>query len=179
MGDITKKYRCCDHYEAILKIEDRVFCFPQAEALLVLRSAVLEHMYKYTQSQPSDNEAGGQLFSRNISENVIVVEEITGPYKKDDQSRTHWKPNKKQLIADRESMFSKGLHVVGLWHTHPEPIPHPSFIDRDTCEAHLRLLDSAYTGFLMLTLGNVGAPPNLSVYLSMRNEHSWKELIER
>jgi len=162
-----------------LKTKDRYFQFPDTTALLVIKSNVLEHLSKHAQIKSSDYESGGQIFSRNISDSIVVVSEITGPYSSDQRDRTHWKPNKKQLVTDRQTMFSNGLHVVGLWHTHPEAKPHPSFTDRETCESHLKLLDRAYTGFLMLTLGNCGTPLNLSVYLSTRSHYAWQQLVEK
>lgn len=162
-----------------MKTKDRYFQFPDTTAFLVIKSNVLEHLYKHAQIKSTDYESGGQIFSRNISDSIVVVNEITGPYSSDQRDRTHWKPNKKQLVKDRQTMFSSGLHVVGLWHTHPEAKPHPSFTDRETCESHLKLLDKAYTGFLMLTLGNGGAPLNLSVFLSERSHNAWQQLVEK
>lgn len=162
-----------------MKTEDRYFQFPETTALLVIKHNVLEHLYKHAQIRSSDWESGGQIFSRNISDGIVVVSEITGPYSSDQRDRTHWKPNIKQLVTDRQTMFSNGLHVVGLWHTHPEAKPHPSLTDRDTCESHLKLLDKAYAGFLMLTLGNCGTPLNLSVCLSKRSNYTWQQLTEK
>lgn len=136
-------------------------------------------MYKHAQVKRYDCEAGGQIFSMSISERVVIIDGITGPYCSDKRDRTHWKPDKKRLVADRQSMFSTGFHVVGIWHTHPEAKPRPSCTDKETCESHLALLDNAYTGFLMLTLGNGGVPLNLSVYLSTRPSYTWQQLEEK
>ncbi|MBI6949358.1 Mov34/MPN/PAD-1 family protein [Pseudomonas koreensis] len=146
---------------------------------MLIKSDVLGGFYSNIQNKCFKKEAGGQLFSRNINANPIVIERSTGPYPSDQRGRHSWKPNKEQLIKDREALFKNGLYVVGLWHTHPQATPHPSTIDRSTCEAHASLLDSSYNGFLMITVGNSGSPPNLSVYFSDRKTKNWYSLTEK
>lgn len=157
---------------------DRAFLFPNSNYYIIIKSNALDHMYTRAQRKWFQRESGGQIFSRTISGNPIVIEHITGHHLTDLRSRHGWKPNRTQLIKDREKMFRDGLHVVGLWHTHPEPFPTPSTIDRKTCEAHTELLDISHKGFLMITVGNSGFPPNISVYFSDRSTQEWYSLLE-
>ncbi len=139
---------------------------------------VLEHMYKFAQYSCWSHESGGQLFSPDPSATELLITHITGPYKSDRTSRTSWNPDIKKLKKDREDNFERGLYVVGLWHTHPEALPVPSGLDHSTCNSHLKLLDDVYTAFCLLTLGNKGKVPAISMYMAVRASNEWKEAKE-
>jgi integrative and conjugative element protein (TIGR02256 family) len=84
---------------------------------------------KRIQVLPWSHESGGQLFGKIDGWNV-VVSEATGPNKKDRHSRVSFVfdvPSANREIVDR---FSRGLHYLGDWHTHPETVPQPSLQDR-------------------------------------------------
>lgn len=52
---------------------DRVFGFPGSDYYVLIKSDVLGCFYSNIQSKCFKKEAGGQLFSRNINANPIVI----------------------------------------------------------------------------------------------------------
>lgn len=113
-------------------IEDIIYELPNG-GRLKLPSEVLEQMSKYIQNDRKKNEGGGVILGRFIIEtNDIVIDFVTEPMPGDKRSRTRFKRGVKnhQAIIDKYWYISKGtINYLGEWHTHPEPIPNPSFID--------------------------------------------------
>ena len=152
------------------------YLLPNKKTTVVFSQNVLTHMFSFAQDKSRLAEAGGQLFSRNPDETTIVIDEITGPYLTDKRTRYSWIPDATNMSFDREKLFSQEVYVVGLWHTHPERIPRPSRKDKVTCEKHLRLLDPAYKGFLLITLGNGRPIPAISIEYLERVNYKWHSL---
>lgn len=101
--------------------------FPVGESgqTLAFTDSVLDHISSYRQTGWLDREAGGQLFAR-ILDNEIIIEMATGPRSKDRRTRHSYVPHRKSEQAEIDEYHTKGLHYVGDWHTHPEPIAKPS-----------------------------------------------------
>src|ERR1017187_3362068 len=93
--------------------------------LVVLTDTVLEHFRRHQQQRKRDAEAGGQLFGR-IRGTTITIDEATGPRRSDIRSRYSYIPDRKAEQREINERFSSDMHFIGDWHTHPEPIPHPS-----------------------------------------------------
>lgn len=113
-------------------IEDIIYKLPNG-GRLKLSSEVLQQMSKYIQNERKKTEGGGIILGRFILEtNDIVIDFITEPMPGDKRSRTRFKRGVKnhQAIIDKYWYISNGtINYLGEWHTHPEPIPNPSFID--------------------------------------------------
>ncbi|MBI3286184.1 MAG: Mov34/MPN/PAD-1 family protein [Burkholderiales bacterium] len=136
-------------------------------------------MYRHAQVRFYQKEAGGQLFSTNPHEAEVLVSLATGPYPEDRRSRHGFEADRRRASADAHQQFSVGRHVIGLWHTHPESHPSPSFRDRETSVEFLRINCANLTGFLLVTLGNQGIAPHMSVYLADGLSHTnWLALEE-
>lgn len=160
-------------------MSSRTFASPDGTTQIVLSTKVLEHMYKHAQTRWNSAEAGGQIFSPDPQVNEVFVSEATGPHLADKRSRHKFVPDPKAATKDRFALFEKGLHAVGLWHTHPESNPSPSEPDHLATLQYLASFKGEMDGFLLLILGNSGSPPNLSVWLaSERPIKSWVELQE-
>jgi len=113
-------------------IEDIIYELPNG-GRLKLSSEALEQMSKYIQDERKKTEGGGVILGRFIIEtNDIVIDFVTEPMPGDKRSRTRFKRGVKnhQAIIDKYWYISNGtINYLGEWHTHPEPIPNPSFID--------------------------------------------------
>lgn len=74
-------------------------------------------------SRPS-KESVGQLFVRNLTRDAHPIEAATilTPTR-DAYARVTF--STARAMDKRESFYSKGLHCIGPWHTHPEPSPVP------------------------------------------------------
>jgi proteasome lid subunit RPN8/RPN11 len=158
-------------------MSELIFLLPGERGRITLTRPVLDHIYRHAQRKFWQREAGGQLFSANPHEYDVIVDAITGPHPADQRRRHGWIPDQGAANRDRDQMYRVGHHPVGLWHTHPEVVPSPSGTDKQTAFEFLRTLDPAMTGFLLLTLGNTGDPPALSVWLACANEGiDWQAL---
>lgn len=94
---------------------------------------VLRKIDEYIQNDKEKYEAGGVLLGRYIIGSIdIVVDDVTTPMKNDTRGRCFFLKQKKyhQKAITEKWIKSKGTcNYLGEWHTHPEPIPTPSYID--------------------------------------------------
>jgi integrative and conjugative element protein (TIGR02256 family) len=96
--------------------------------------SVMEVLNEFRQLNSKDHEAGGVLLGRYIlGTDDIVIDLVTTPQIGDSRSRTRffrasWRHQKLITKAWRES--NETVTYLGEWHTHPEPVPHPSRTDR-------------------------------------------------
>jgi integrative and conjugative element protein (TIGR02256 family) len=117
-----------------------------------LTQNVFYHVRRYRQTAFWRREAGGQLFAR-ISGDRWVIEAATGPRRGDIRSRFGFHSDRLAEQAEINALFSNGLHYVGDWHTHPEPIPTPSQTDLHSMLKMVRASRHELRGFLMLIVG--------------------------
>ena len=93
---------------------------------------LIEALSTYRQINSSQPESGGVLLGRHLNSNgALLIDSYTPPQTSDTQGRcSFYRSNAHNKLVERTWKESKG-HVtyVGLWHTHPEPIPTPSRID--------------------------------------------------
>ncbi|WP_147393753.1 Mov34/MPN/PAD-1 family protein [Ammoniphilus oxalaticus] len=110
----------------------QTFLLPSGKKLK-LREPAIEKMIKYRQLSSNDNEAGGILIGRILIESSdYIIDDITVPMKNDICRRTRFIRSSKehQEYFNEKWEESEGrCFYLGEWHTHPEDIPYPSFID--------------------------------------------------
>jgi len=102
------------------------------EKSIIIKPNVQEIFDGYRKKLPS-KEAGGILLGRVCPNNIIIIEEITEPSKKDKAGFYFFVRNKKtaQEIVNQKWEKSNGeLIYIGEWHTHNENHPNPSPRDR-------------------------------------------------
>jgi len=63
-------------------------------------------------------------------------------------------------------MHRNGLHFVGDWHTHPEPVPTPSAADIRTIKEAVAKSRHHLHGFIMIVVGSSDFPDALHVSLN-------------
>jgi integrative and conjugative element protein (TIGR02256 family) len=131
---------------------------------VILTDAVLVTMNHYRQKEQSDKEAGGQLFAKFEGSDTVIVE-ATPPKWCDRRGRHHFQPNRWIQQQDIQKRYTQGLHFVGDWHTHPEPVPHPSQEDfRNMQECFKTSLHDLHA-FIMVIIGYEQVPAGLHVTL--------------
>lgn len=99
---------------------------------LLITDNVVAKLLSYRQTKKWHKEAGGLLIGRHLLENDhLVVDQITEPNRWDRRFRGFfYRSNKHNRLVDRAWTGSdKTQTLIGLWHTHPEPIPNPSGVD--------------------------------------------------
>lgn len=118
-----------------------LFGRPGGGRLKISKPALLQ-MLLFRQLNPADCEAGGVLLGRLLLDSHdIVVDEVTVPMRGDKRSRFAFYRHKcgHQAIINQRWQESKGTCIyLGEWHTHPEPAPTPSRIDRTDWQRKLR-----------------------------------------
>lgn len=101
---------------------------------LIIVGPALRQMQAFAQHRARDTEAGGVLLGRHLLDTPdVVVDEVTTPQASDRRSRTgFYRSSKHELLARQRWLEQHNtLAYLGLWHTHPEPDPTPSSVDRN------------------------------------------------
>lgn len=119
---------------------------------LILEPTVLEHVEKSRQLSAFSTEAGGQLFGY-ANEHEIRVTAATGPYKRDQRGRYHYRSNNNSAQKMIETFAKGGLYYLGEWHTHAEDFPTASSSDVDAMNKLLNHSKLNLNGLLMLIVG--------------------------
>lgn len=113
----------------ILVPNEPVFCRPAGGHVKISRAALLK-MAQFRQSTVDAAEAGGVLLGRFILDSEdIVVDDVTLPHKKDRRYRHRFVRSRwfhQQEIIKQWKESNGTCNYLGEWHTHPEPMPHPS-----------------------------------------------------
>ena len=116
------------------QVEERLTFIRPGGGRFQIGSEPLRVIRSYIQSSPKKTEAGGVLLGRHITDSEdVVVDDVTTPMRGDRRGRFLFvraqAPHQKRI--DKAWQESGGTCVyVGEWHTHPEPVPAPSPVDR-------------------------------------------------
>lgn len=99
---------------------------------LIVVESVVDDLLSFRQLKRRQKEAGGLLIGRHLlSGGHLVVDQITKPTWFDRRRRNFFyrtgSHNKLLYNAWKKSDMTQSL--LGLWHTHPEPVPTPSPVD--------------------------------------------------
>jgi integrative and conjugative element protein (TIGR02256 family) len=123
---------------------------------------VLSHFDRHRQTRFWHREAGGLLFAR-LALPMVDVCAITGPRRTDRRGRCSSLPDERAEQREIDQMFSRDLHFVGCWHTHPEDIPSPSLVDTRNISDCVRRSQHGLNGFVMVIVGRAPSPGGLFV----------------
>ncbi len=99
---------------------------------VVITPPVLATMSNYRQARAADAEACGALLGRHLLDNrTVIVDEVTEPQPGDKRSRFGCCRSSAhhQIAVTRWRQSDRTCTYLGLWHTHPEPVPKPSGTD--------------------------------------------------
>ncbi|WP_091931853.1 Mov34/MPN/PAD-1 family protein [Propionivibrio dicarboxylicus] len=140
------------------------FRLPGAAWSLEIPSDSLSVLKKHAQCGWMKREVVGQLYALDLTKEVVVVDMVT-------KLPAQWSAfagvgfDLRDAEAERERLFEQGLHCLGFWHTHPEPIPYPSGTDLQMAADHANASKSLFTGLLFLIVGKAPFPQGLGVWL--------------
>lgn len=129
---------------------------------LVFTADVLSHFHRHRQTRCFHRESGGQLFA-TFDLPFIVVQLATGPRATDRRTRWSYFPNRKAEQAEILELHHRGLHYIGDWHSHPEPVPRPSGIDKASITECVRKSRHGLNAFALIIVGQAEAPEGLLV----------------
>jgi proteasome lid subunit RPN8/RPN11 len=128
----------------------------EPEALQVIRSKI--------QSKQTDVEAVGQIYSSDITGDVVSIS-IATVLKAVKTRRTGVTIDKTQAGEERKKLFAQGLHCVGIWHSHPEAVPEPSIPDTDLAKDYAKAAAEQVTGVIFVIIGTAEFPDGLGVWM--------------
>ena len=157
----------------------RIFFYPDNSQYVMFTDQVLAHMYKHAQRCLWQKEAGGEIFSSEPSSHGLIISNAMGPSPADQRLRNAWNPDVKASDRNRQTEFEQYRHAVGLWHTHPECTPSPSWRDQKTTWEYLDSFEGDRSRYFMVIIGNRGSVPAMTVWVAIdQSSRDWIQLSE-
>jgi len=101
--------------------------------LIRVSKELLTKLCNFRQLATQSPESGGVLIGKHLnSAGVLLIDQLTPPQKSDKQGRCEFyrSTEHNKLVNDIWQKSNKHSTYVGLWHSHPEPIPNYSLIDK-------------------------------------------------
>lgn len=157
----------------------RVFFYPDNSKYVLFTDHVLTHMYEHAQRRLWQREAGGEIFSSEPDSHGLIINNAMGPNPTDQRHRHAWNPDVKASDRNRQIQFEQCRHAVGLWHTHPEGAPSPSWRDQKTTWEYLDSFEGDRSRYFMVIIGNRDRVPAMTVWVaSCQSSRNWVQLNE-
>lgn len=157
----------------------RIFFYPDNSQYVLFTDYALAHMYKHAQRWLWQKEAGGEIFSSEPDSQGVIISNAMGPSPADQRRRNAWNPDVKASDMNRLTEFEQYRHAVGLWHTHPESTPSPSWRDQKTTWEYLDAFEGDRSRYFMVIIGNSGRVPQMTVWVAMgQSSRDWIQLSE-
>ena len=107
-----------------------------------VRAEVAGVWHTYRQTAADAAESFGVLMgTTSVDRREIWIESVTTPMAHDQRTRLSFElrdPGHQQAVCGKFACSGGRAIYLGTWHTHPEPVPAPSGIDRNDWAACLR-----------------------------------------
>ena len=98
--------------------------------------------HAHRQTAPDAAESFGVLMgTTSVDRREIWIESVTTPMEYDQRTRLSFElrdPGHQQAVCGKFACSGGRAIYLGTWHTHPEPVPTPSGIDRNDWASCLR-----------------------------------------
>lgn len=133
-----------------------VFAIPGATWTLRFGYQALDAISKCAQRRWYSKERVGQLFACDLTTNDVVIEAAT-VLKPAWSSWSGVQFHRHEAETQREEMLARGLHCVGLWHTHPESECSPSATDARLAADHAVAAKANLNGLVFVIASNQAA----------------------
>lgn len=144
--------------------ETLLFRIPGAVWSLELPGAAVAKLNAHTQRRIWSKESVGQLYSADLRSDVIRVDAVT-KLQSTWSSHTRVQLDMPAVNKERADYFQKGLHCLGFWHTHPEPVPNPSNEDIAMAADHAFAGIEQFSGIVFIIVGTAPTPKGLGVWV--------------
>lgn len=129
------------------------------KSILIIEDKAIDKMMKYCQ-KPGMKESGGILLGKVKSDfSQIEITDVSEPSCYDKRGRFYFVRNKEkaQKIIDRSWEKSNGIiNYIGEWHTHPEPFPIPSIIDKRLLNKCIKENYYTFCCLFLIIIGSTG-----------------------
>ncbi len=100
------------------------------ETKLLISNDVFNKLQGYRQDDRNKPESGGLLIGRTDIHGNTSILDITTPMKHDIRHRCGFNRLDKKHIEIIRVANEKCLYFKGNWHTHPQEVPEPSWLDK-------------------------------------------------
>ncbi|TAL77083.1 MAG: hypothetical protein EPN76_09510 [Burkholderiaceae bacterium] len=137
---------------------------PQASWKLEICSPVIDILSKHVQHSRLAKESVGQLYAKELTTDIIRIEAAT-LLKPISARRTKVQFSPAQAMAERKNMHKQGFHCLGLWHSHPEPDPTPSYEDIQLAADYALAAKAQLNGIVFAILGTSPFPSGLTIWV--------------
>lgn len=137
---------------------------PGAAWSLELDPTVIDFLDKHVQRTRWAREATGQLYARDLGADPVRIELAT-ELCETRATRASVFVDLPHAEAERVARFAQGLHCLGFWHSHPEPVPRPSGEDLAFAADHARAARSHLSALVFVIVGTARFPQGLCVGL--------------
>ena len=108
----------------------------------------------YKQTEPAAAESFGVLMgTTSVDRREIWIEAVTTPMPRDRCSRFSFAlrdPGHQRAVSRKFASSDGSAIYLGTWHTHPEPVPTPSGIDRNDWGTCLRANSGRPLAFVLV-----------------------------
>lgn len=142
-----------------------LFRLPDATWTLEFSAEVQRTLGASAQLQRGSKESVGQLFTRDLASERVLVEVAT-VLKPTLAMRAKVRFDTAAAMTERQAMFERGFHCIGLWHTHPEPTPEPSPEDRALARDYARAAMPQVSGVVFVIVGTLPIPAGVRVWVA-------------
>lgn len=114
---------------------DSVYCFEGYGRRVSVSQEVASIWHSYRQIKSDAVESFGVLMgTTSVERREIWIETVTTPMLLDQSSRFSFMlrdPGHQQSVCQNFASTDSRSIYLGTWHTHPEPVPEPSDIDKN------------------------------------------------
>lgn len=148
----------------VLHEQSMTFRIPGAAWGLLLPVECMAFLTKHAQTSSWKREVVGQLYSRDLTTEVISVDAVMKLPSKW-SSRAGVAYDRQGAMDERRSMFNDGFHCIGFWHTHPERVPHLSGTDLSMAADHAVASKGTFSGLIFAIVGTASLPEGLGIWL--------------
>lgn len=121
--------------------------------VLIIKDSVFQQLISHRQYERSKAESGGLLIGRTDINGNTRIYEITEPMGEDVQKYMIFKRKDKKHLAYLSEANKRCLYFKGNWHTHPQDIPSPSWIDKMSWSRSIKVSkpgESKYIFFIIV-----------------------------
>jgi len=141
-----------------------VYEIPGAVWSLELPADVIATLVSHAQRRWCSREQVGQLYSADLTASAVKVNMVTKLAPKSN-SYARVRLDMPDVVEERKTLFKKGFHCLGFWHTHPEPVPRPSQEDIALAADHARAARDVFAGLVFIIVGTARPPAGLGVWV--------------